>query len=645
MSTLSRVLVYSDDLGLGGVAQYNHALLCGLAQRGHPVTCVRAGGDNPLSQREAALGVRHFWLDFDPTQDFGRTVTNRDDARRAFASCAGTDLVVFSNSCPVANFAAKEAALELGLPFVVVENFASISLAQRFSRILDGLARHYAAARAVAAVSHENHELLCRHFHLPVGKGTVIYYGRPPRFFLPPDPQVRERLRHEINVEPEAILCLSTARLDPIKGYSILLAAIERLRQSPAWPNLQFVWLGDGTLRDELTAKIRQLGIEAKVHMLGWRWDVEHWLDAADMLILPSLAEGMPLAVIEAMAKGLPVIASEVSGIPEAVGSAGRLLPNPRFARGTVEALAAAVAELVQDPSLRRRLGLSCQERARFLFQEDRMLKETYALLDRALLPHGDYVSAGLEVVRPDRCFPQMAKADPWISAWPHLRRHVPHNWYIDRRWPQVGWLNRDEASLLYNSALQFAGSAALEIGCFCGWSTCHLALAGVDLDVVDPLLSRGDFAEMVRAHLRAAEVVDRVHFHAGPSPEIVAELGRRLKRRWSLMFIDGDHSGKAPLHDAQACARHAAEDAMILFHDLTSPDVARGFVFLRDQGWHTVLYQTMQIMGAAYRGNVRPVVHRPDPNVAWSLPEHLQGFLVSGCSQPVIAGCRFNRS
>ncbi len=67
-----------------------------------------------------------------------------------------------------------------------------------------------------------------------------------------------------------------------------------------------------------------------------------------------------------------------------------------------------------------------------------------------------------------------------------------------------------------------------------------------------------------------------------------------------------------------------AAEDAMILFHDLASPDVARGWEYLRSQGWQTMLYQTMQIMGVAWRGTVQPVEHRPDLTVPWTWPSHL---------------------
>jgi glycosyltransferase involved in cell wall biosynthesis len=639
MRPTGHVLLYTDEGGGGGLAQYNHAILLALARQGHAVTCVRPHADNPLVRAEADAGVRHHWLDFDPGRDPARTLDNPDDARRVFAQLR-PDLVLFSNSWPLSNLAARAAAIGAGLPFVIVENFADIRLARRFAGRLDELARHYAAARAVVCVSHENHALLCRQYRLPVGKGQVIYYGRPDRYFRPPDTGVRDRLRAAAGVPLDAVLCLTAARLDPIKGYHVQLAAIDRLRQDPAWPRLAFAWAGEGSQAAAIAEAVHAQGVGDRVKLLGQRWDVDEWLDAADVFVLPSLGEGMPLAVMEAMAKGLPVVASAVSGIPEELGPTGRLLPDPRLdPRGAVAELARTLAAWAADADLRRRVGEACRERAMAMFREERMVRQTLAVIDRALLPEGDYVSPGLEVVRPDPCFPHMAAADPADHPWPYLRRHVPHTWYVDRRWPTIGWLSRDEAALLYNTARLFAGKPALEVGCFCGWSTCHLALAGVLLDVIDPFLARPDIAGTVRESLHAAGVAERVRLTAGESPAAVEGLARRSGRRWSLFFVDGDHGGDAPQRDVEACAEYAAHDAMILFHDLAAPDVARGLGYLRERGWRVLVYQTMQVMGVAWRGAVEPVRHRPDPAVAWSLPEHLRDFPVSGCPDPVIAG------
>ncbi|MEG3850568.1 TylF/MycF/NovP-related O-methyltransferase [Microcoleus sp. herbarium19] len=246
-----------------------------------------------------------------------------------------------------------------------------------------------------------------------------------------------------------------------------------------------------------------------------------------------------------------------------------------------------------------------------------------------------DYVSPGFQIIRPDSYFPNMIVADPNTSNWPYLRREIPHNWYADKRYPFIGFLSRDEAHILYNTAQQFAGKKALEIGCWLGWSACHLALAGVALDVIDPLLERDDIRQSVidsiQGALNASGVQTTVELIPGYSPQRVEEIAAQFNRKWSLIFIDGEHGEPGPLNDAIVCEKFAEEDAIILFHDLTAPDVAKGLDYLKQKGWHTVIYQTMQIMGAAWRGNVEPIKHQPDPSVSWELPAHLQGYAVSG--------------
>ncbi len=241
--------------------------------------------------------------------------------------------------------------------------------------------------------------------------------------------------------------------------------------------------------------------------------------------------------------------------------------------------------------------------------------------------PLRDYCSPGLRVVRPDAGFPHMRPGDSLHHPWKYLRRDVPHVWYADDRYPLMGFLNRDEATVLHNIALQFAGRRALEIGSWLGWSTCHLALAGVTIDVIDPVHDDPAFRAIVEESLARCGVVDRVNLIGGRSPERIAALSGK----WSLFFIDGDHEAPGPVRDTLACLPYAAEDCAFVFHDLASPAVAAGLRLLADKGFHIVVYQTAQIMGMAWRGNVKPIAHLPDPEVAWQVPVHLGGLPISG--------------
>ena len=241
--------------------------------------------------------------------------------------------------------------------------------------------------------------------------------------------------------------------------------------------------------------------------------------------------------------------------------------------------------------------------------------------------PEHDYVSPGLERIKPDEFFPNMYIEDIANCTWSYARRNYHHNFYCDTRLPGCGFVNRDEAHILYNTALLFKGKAALEIGCFFGWSACHLALGGVMLDVIDPGLGDPVVSKSVIDSLRGAGVLDRVKLRVGKSPHAVTVLGDSTRRTWDLIFIDGNHNFPAPVNDAVICEEYASPDCMILFHDLYSPNVTEGLRYLHDRGWKTKIYYTSQVMGVAWRGNVHPIEHTPDPTANWDIPQHLKDF------------------
>jgi hypothetical protein len=135
----------------------------------------------------------------------------------------------------------------------------------------------------------------------------------------------------------------------------------------------------------------------------------------------------------------------------------------------------------------------------------------TAAHVDRPMLPPGDYVSSNLQTVRLDDAFPEMIVGNISLSDWSYPRGGIVHNWYVDRRNPTVGFLNRDEASILYNTALMFAGRPCLEIGCWRGWSTAHFALGSGGLEVIDPVLQDPAFRKDVMSSLQRAGVLDCV--------------------------------------------------------------------------------------------------------------------------------------
>lgn len=627
---IKHILLCTDDPGLGGAAQCNHSLLCGLVKLGYQITCLQPNASNSLITHQKLLGIQHIWLENEAVDFFRKTFKNLS---------VKPDIIIFSNSCPISNLIAKETAIELDIPYIIIEHLVDPHLATQFAAYLNQLLYQYSLAKSVIAVSHNNLNLLHKCFKLPKYQGQVIYNGRPSQYFTPRNAGVRERLRQEWSIPLDAVVCFTAARIERRKGYQYQLEAIKQLMPRPIWSKLYFAWAGAGIfepqLETQLKQSIEQLEITERIKFLGQISDVSEWLDVADIFVFPSQLEGMPLCVMEAMAKGLPVMATAVSGIPEELGDTGKLLTDPKIdSKATIRELVETIEEWVTNSQIRYSVGQACKQRSEELFKEEHMIEGVVKVIERALLPAGDYVSPGFSIIQPDNCFRHMIIGDVIASGWPYLRREIPHNWYVDERQPTVGFVSRDEAHILYNTALKFKNKKALEIGCWLGWSACHLALAGVELDVVDPLLTRAEFHESVRTSLRAAGVLDSVNLVAGFSPQKVEELAAQLQRKWSLIFIDGDHEEPGPLHDAIAGEQLAEADAMILFHDLASPAVAQGLDYLKQRGWNTLVYQTMQIMGVAWRGNVEPVSHQPDPKVYWKLPEHLQHYSVSGLSK-----------
>ena len=160
----------------------------------------------------------------------------------------------------------------------------------------------------------------------------------------------RQQKRLELRLGAQELLIGAIGRLDAQKGHYVLLEALAKVRKKyPA----KLVIIGEGPKHAALEAQIKRLHLADAVWLLGERDDVTAWLSTIDVFALPSLWEGLPNALLEAMALGLPVVASAVDGVPEAVrdNETGLLVP-PR----QVEPLARRLAELCADPALRTRL-------------------------------------------------------------------------------------------------------------------------------------------------------------------------------------------------------------------------------------------------------------------------------------------------
>jgi glycosyltransferase involved in cell wall biosynthesis len=144
----------------------------------------------------------------------------------------------------------------------------------------------------------------------------------------------------------------------PIKGPLHLLHAMEKVWQQH--PEAQLVFIGKGELDVDLRSASRKCGGNGRVRFLGWRHDVEEIMPIFDIFVLPSLNEGMGRVLVEAMAAGKPVVASQVGGIPDLVqhGENGLLVPP-----GDEQALAEAIRQLIDDPEKAKAMGRCGRQR------------------------------------------------------------------------------------------------------------------------------------------------------------------------------------------------------------------------------------------------------------------------------------------
>ncbi|MFH1571933.1 MAG: glycosyltransferase [Gemmatimonadota bacterium] len=183
---------------------------------------------------------------------------------------------------------------------------------------------------------------------VPADRIRVVPNGVSRRFA----PMEREGARRQLELPPDAFVVLYVGLLVPVKGLDVLVRALGQW-PDPAWT---CVLVGDGPLRPELAAQADRAGIGARLRFAGRRPSDEMplWLNAADVLVLPSLSEGRPNVVLEAQACGLPVIATRVGGTPEVVVEGQTaLLVEP----GDVTALAEALRRLAREPQRRREMG------------------------------------------------------------------------------------------------------------------------------------------------------------------------------------------------------------------------------------------------------------------------------------------------
>ena len=354
------------DLDVGGAERALVALALGLDRSRWRPSLVCLGPQAELVEPLRAAGIPTTCLDIharQPIQALTRVISALRRQRPALIQS-----FLFH-----ANFLTRLAAPWAGRPWVL----GGLRVAERqreWHLMFDGLTQHLTCGQVCVSYGVERYSRLVG--RLPPERLAVIPNGVDPQPFdeiLPAD-------RTLLGIPTEAHLALYVGRLDPQKGLPILLEAAQKACYARADWHLALV--GDGPLRASLHEQTRELGLEGRVHWLGRRTDVPSLMRSADLLVLPSLWEGMPNVVLEAMAARRAVIGTRVEGTEELVvpGETGWLVaPND------VDALAGALLDAASNRDRLTRFGEAGRTRVETGFTPARVVQAYELLWSRVL--------------------------------------------------------------------------------------------------------------------------------------------------------------------------------------------------------------------------------------------------------------------
>jgi glycosyltransferase involved in cell wall biosynthesis len=225
---------------------------------------------------------------------------------------------------------------------------------------------------------------------LPKDRVEVVYNGINLAPFEHP-PTDRSRVRSELGLSPEGFLVIQVARLDGLKDHPTAIRTMQHVAR--AMPRAKLILVGEGPERAGIEALIRELKLEGHVKLLGSRRDVPRLLFAADVFLLTSISEGIPLTIIEGMAAGLPVVSTDVGGVGEILGDppVGFLAPA-----GDDRKLAEGILQLASNPEIHRAWSEDGRQRAFEIFSEQTMHARYAEIFDSVIARSPSPSSAAL---------------------------------------------------------------------------------------------------------------------------------------------------------------------------------------------------------------------------------------------------------
>jgi glycosyltransferase involved in cell wall biosynthesis len=369
------VLHLITELNMGGAQQALFRLLSGLDHRQYrPTVACLYNGRGEVAQQIRHLGVR--------VVDVGMQPKWRLDAVWRLHRLMQQEKPVILHTWMIhANILGRIMGRLNRVPVVIIS---------RRTQNLDGVGRELANrmlsgwSDATITVSECVRQVEIAQARTDPAKVITIHNGVEAERYRQIDLTVRDLIRRELKTPNEVLVIASVGRLHSVKGFAHLLAAMQSVHAR--FPEVHLWLIGDGELRTTLDAQAHKLGLDDVIVFAGTRLDVPEILTAVDIFTLTSHVEGMPNAILEAMAAGLPIVATQVGGVPEIVvdGETGLLVPP-----ADEKALAQALLTLLEDASLRQHFGLAGRQRLLEQFDIAVTRQKTVDLYGRLLQEKG----------------------------------------------------------------------------------------------------------------------------------------------------------------------------------------------------------------------------------------------------------------
>jgi len=262
------------------------------------------------------------------------------------------------------------------LPLIVSRKNIPFPIISRYSllcRIKRGVA--FSLLSKIIFVNQSTRNAYIKLYKIPNEKCTTIYNGIETNRFAFSE-RIREKVRQELALGEEDIMLLSTGNLTAVKGHSFLIEAVGKLVRTGR--QVKCFIAGQGELQESLAQQISEKNLSKHVYLLGFRNDILSLLAATDIFCMPSLNEALGYSLLEAMASGRAIVATNAGGIPEVItNNIEGLLVEP----GNDEMLFEAIDKLISDKNLRVSMGNNGICKARDFFSLEKMLQKSAAFL------------------------------------------------------------------------------------------------------------------------------------------------------------------------------------------------------------------------------------------------------------------------